>query len=212
MHCSLPGSSIQGIFQARILDWVAMTFSTGSSWPRVTSFWQQSHPGTESLAEQHLRGAGSTTLCLILRVQTPQHAFLIQFKHLESCLQFQPPGQSYCFTRGPWMPCSGLQKPLRTSRHLSGLAGPCRVVLTAPVGPPWSVSPVSSAQTVSSGRAYSFEAPRPPYHSPLNSLFGKDPDPGRDWRQEEKATTEDEMVGWRHQLIGHEFEQTLGDD
>ena len=33
---------------------------------------------------------------------------------------------------------------------------------------------------------------------------------GRDWGQEEKGTTEDEMVGWHHQLNGHEFEWTLG--
>ena len=42
-----------------------------------------------------------------------------------------------------------------------------------------------------------------------NSLE-KDPDAGIDWRQEEKGTTEDEMVGWHHQLNGHEFEQALG--
>ena len=40
---------------------------------------------------------------------------------------------------------------------------------------------------------------------------GKDPDAVKDWRREEKGTTEDEMVGWHHQLNGHEFEQTLGD-
>ena len=34
----------------------------------------------------------------------------------------------------------------------------------------------------------------------------KDPDAGKDWRQEEKGTTENEMVGWHHQLNGHEFE------
>ena len=34
----------------------------------------------------------------------------------------------------------------------------------------------------------------------------KDPDAGKDWRQEEKGTTEDEMVGWHHRLNGHEFE------
>ena len=44
-----------------------------------------------------------------------------------------------------------------------------------------------------------------------NWLIGKDPDAGTDWRQEEKGTTEDEMVGWHHQLDGHEFEQTPGD-
>ena len=41
-------------------------------------------------------------------------------------------------------------------------------------------------------------------------LIGKDPDAGKDWRQEEKGTTEDEMVGWHHRLNGHEFRQTLG--
>ena len=44
-----------------------------------------------------------------------------------------------------------------------------------------------------------------------NWLNGKDPDARKDWRQEEKGTKEDEMVGWHHQLDGHEFEQTLGD-
>ena len=43
-----------------------------------------------------------------------------------------------------------------------------------------------------------------------NWLIGKDPVAGKDWRQEEE-TTEDEMVGWHHQLDGHEFEHTLGD-
>ena len=43
-----------------------------------------------------------------------------------------------------------------------------------------------------------------------NWLIWKDPDAGKDWRWEEKGTTEDEMVGWYHQLDGHEFEQALG--
>ena len=42
-------------------------------------------------------------------------------------------------------------------------------------------------------------------------LIGKDPDSGKDWRQEEKGMTEDKMVGWHHQFNGHEFEWTLGD-
>ena len=37
-------------------------------------------------------------------------------------------------------------------------------------------------------------------------LIGKDPDAGRDWGQEEKGMTEDEMAGWHHRLYGHEFE------
>ena len=39
-----------------------------------------------------------------------------------------------------------------------------------------------------------------------NQLIGKDPDAGKDWGQEEKGMTEDEMVGWHHQQVGHEFE------
>ena len=41
-------------------------------------------------------------------------------------------------------------------------------------------------------------------------LIGKDPDAGKDWRQEEKGTTEDKMVEWHHQFTGHEFEQAPG--
>ena len=43
-------------------------------------------------------------------------------------------------------------------------------------------------------------------------LIGKDPDAGKDWGQEEKGTTEDEMAGWHHWLDGHEFEWILGVD
>ena len=43
-----------------------------------------------------------------------------------------------------------------------------------------------------------------------NQLIGKDPDAGKDGGQEEKGTTEDEMVGWHHQVNGRESEQTPG--
>ena len=39
-----------------------------------------------------------------------------------------------------------------------------------------------------------------------NQLTGKDPDPRKYWKQEEKGTTEDEKIRWHHQLNGHEFE------
>ena len=41
-------------------------------------------------------------------------------------------------------------------------------------------------------------------------LIWKDPDPGKDWRRDEKGMTEDKMVGWHHRLNGHEFEQAPG--
>ena len=44
----------------------------------------------------------------------------------------------------------------------------------------------------------------PPYAK--NWLIEKDPDAGKDWRQEEKGTTEDEMIGWHDRLNGYEFE------
>ena len=47
-------------------------------------------------------------------------------------------------------------------------------------------------------------------HLTQSWLIGKDPDAGRDWEQEEKGTTEDEMDGWNHWLDGHEFEPALG--
>ena len=43
-----------------------------------------------------------------------------------------------------------------------------------------------------------------------NWLIWKDPDAGKDWGQEEKGTTEDEMAGWHHRLNGREFEWTPG--
>ena len=43
-----------------------------------------------------------------------------------------------------------------------------------------------------------------------NRLIEKDPDAGKDQRQEEKGTTEDEMVGWHYCLHGHEFDQAPG--
>ena len=44
-----------------------------------------------------------------------------------------------------------------------------------------------------------------------SGLIGKHPDAGKDWGQEEKGVTQDEMVGWHHGLNGHGFEQTLRD-
>ena len=44
-----------------------------------------------------------------------------------------------------------------------------------------------------------------------SQLIGKDPAAGKDWRWEEKGTTEHKMVEWHHWLNGHEFEQALGD-
>ena len=55
------------------------------------------------------------------------------------------------------------------------------------------------------------EAPKLCPPEAKSQLILKDPDAGKDWRQEEKRVAEVGMVGWYHQLNEHEFEQTLGD-
>ena len=56
------------------------------------------------------------------------------------------------------------------------------------------------------------EAETPIFKTPdvKNWLIGKDADAGKNWQQDEKGTTEEEMVGWHHQLNEHEFEQAPG--
>ena len=77
---------------------------------------------------------------------------------------------------------------------------------------PWTaVNPKGNQHWIFIGRTDAeAEAPVLWPHDVKTWLTTKDPDAGKDWRQEEKGTTEDEMVGWYHQLNGHEFEQTLG--
>ena len=74
-----------------------------------------------------------------------------------------------------------------------------------------SVNPKGNQSWVFIGRADTdAETPilRPP--DAESWLTGKDPDARKDWRQEEKGMTEDEMFGWHHWLNGHEFEWALG--
>ena len=72
------------------------------------------------------------------------------------------------------------------------------------------VNPKGNQPWILTGRA---EAEAPILWLPVakNRLAGKHPDAGKDWEQEEKGTTEDEMAGRHHRLDGHELHQTLGD-
>ena len=71
-----------------------------------------------------------------------------------------------------------------------------------------SVHPKGDQSWVSIGRTDT-EAKAPILY--LHDVIRKDPDATKDWRWEEKGTTEDEMVGYYHWLNGHEFEQAPGD-
>ena len=76
----------------------------------------------------------------------------------------------------------------------------------------WSVNPKGNQPWILIARTDAeVEAPMlwPP--DGKSQFTGKDPDAGKNWGQEEKGATEDEMVGWHHWLNGNEFEQTLGD-
>ena len=70
-----------------------------------------------------------------------------------------------------------------------------------------SVHPKGNQSWIFIGRADT-EAKTPILWPPdvKNWLIEKDPDAGKDWRQEKKEMTEDEMVGWHHWLNGHEFD------
>ena len=78
------------------------------------------------------------------------------------------------------------------------------------------IKPVNSKGNqpwISTGRTDADAEVESPILWPLDvkhQLIGKDPDAGKDWGQEEKGTTEDELVGWHHRLNGHESEQTPG--
>ena len=74
------------------------------------------------------------------------------------------------------------------------------------------VNPKGSQSWIFTGRTDAeAEAPKLWLPDVKNLLVREDPDAGKDWRQEEKGSTEDEMDRWPHQLNGHEFEQALGD-
>ena len=74
------------------------------------------------------------------------------------------------------------------------------------------VSPRGNQSWIFIGRTDS-EAEVPIFWPPdtKSQWIGKDPDAEKNWRQEEKGTTEDEMVGWHHWLNEHEFRQTPGE-
>ena len=88
------------------------------------------------------------------------------------------------------------------------------VVLEKALGNPWDckeikpVNPKGNQSWIFIGKTDA-EAEAPILWPPdaKNWLIGKNPDAGKDWRQEEKGSTEDEMAGWHYWLNGHEFEQ-----
>jgi len=75
-----------------------------------------------------------------------------------------------------------------------------------PVNPKWNQPWIFIGRTDAEAEALILWPP-----DAKNWLTGKDPDAGKNWRQEKKGVREDEIVGWHHWLNGHEFEQVPGD-
>ena len=194
MDCSLPGSSVHGIFQARILEWVSISFSRGSSRPsdrtwvsrivgRYFTVWATSE--SHDQPRQHIK--------------RQRHYFANK----------GPSSQSYGFSsshvwmweldyKESWAPKDWYFWPVVLEKTLESLLD-CKELQ--------AVNPEGNQSWIFIGRTDD-EAETPALWPPhvKNWLIWKDPDIGNDWRWEEKGMTEDEMIGWHHQLDRHEFE------
>ena len=87
------------------------------------------------------------------------------------------------------------------------LESPLDIKELKPVNPKGNQSWIFIGRTDAEAEAPILETWLP---SVKNWLIRKDPDAGKDWSQEEKGTTEDEIVGWHHWLDGLDFEQAPG--
>ena len=124
-----------------------------------------------------------------------------------------PSSQGYGFSSGcvwmwelyhkeGWMPKNGCFWTVVLEKTFESLLD-CKEV--QPVNPKGNQSWISIGRTDAKAEVPILWPP-----DAKSRLIGKDPDLGKDWRQEEKGMIENEMVGWHHQLNGHEFEQALG--
>ena len=79
---------------------------------------------------------------------------------------------------------------------------------------PWTARGSNQSILKETNPEYSLEAEATLFWPPdaKSWLIRKDPDAGKDWRNEEEGIIEDDMVGWHHQLNGDEFEKAPGDD
>ena len=213
MDCSPPGFSVHEILQARILEWVAISSSRGSFQPRDQ---------TVSLASPELTGdffSTSTTwecssLTLLQKPDSPS-SYTKQFSYSLTLLAFllfsNPCLLLSLFTSNR---CESWTVKKAECQRIDAFELWCWKRL---LRVPWTArrSYQSILKEISPGCSLEgmmlklkLQLMWPPHVK--SWLIGKDSDASRDWGQEEKGTTENEMDGWHHRLDGHEFEWTPG--
>ena len=182
---SPPGSPVPGILQARTLEWVAISFSKAWKWKvKVKSLSRArllATPWTAAFKAPPSMGFSRQEYWS----GAPLPSYIYIYKTV-----FVTVYDSWCFSTVV------LEKSLESPLD-------CKEI--QPVHPKGNQSWVFIGRTDA-------EAETPVLSPPDEKswLIWKDPDAGKDWGQEEKGMTEEEMVGWHHQLNGHEFEQALG--
>ena len=233
MDCSLPGSSVHWISQARRLDWIAISFSRGSSWPTDQMqasyvscvagrfFYRLSHQGSPLGLYLHpYRAASKITadgdcshkikrhLLLGRKAMTnldkPKNITLPIKVLLVKAMAFPVVMYGYELDhKESWSLKNWCFWTVVLEKNLESLLDSKEI---KPVNPERNQLWIFTGRTDAKAEAPIFWPP-----DVKGQLTGKDHDSGKDWGQGEKVATEDEMVGWHHQLNTHEFEQTLGD-
>ena len=190
MDCSLPGSSVHGIFQAIVLEWITISFSKGSSQPRDRTW--VSHIIDRRFT---IWARGD---CPRLHVNKQRHYFANR----------GPSSQRYGFSsshiwmwvldyKESWTPKNWCFWAVVLEQILES---PLNCKDIQPVHPKWIQSWLFIGRTDAEA-----ETPIFGHLMQRTDLFKKNPDAGKDWKWEEKGMTEDEMVGCHHWLNGHEF-------
>ena len=195
-----PGTSYYGILQARILEWVAMLSSRGSSRPRD---WTQ---------VSHIAGRFFTIWATREAHDRPRQYIKKQRHYFANK---GPSSQSYGFSRSyvqmwelnqkeSWVPKNWCFQTVVLKKTLESPLDSKEIKPINPKGnKPWIFIGRTDAEA---------EAAILWPSDAKNWLTGKDHDAGKYWRQEEKGWQRmQQMDGWHHQLSGHESEQTLGD-
>ena len=233
--CDSMDCTVHGILQARILKQVAFPFNRGSSQPRdrtqVLGLAGGSLPAEPPGKPKNIRVRGLSLLQQIFPTQELKRGFLHprrilhqlsyegspdkpreHIKKQRNFFTFKGPSSQNCaFSsshirmweldyKESWVPKSWCFWTLVLEKTLESPLD-CQI---KPVHPKGNQSWILMGRTDAEAEAPSLWPP-----DSKNRLSGKDPDAGKDWRQE-KRRTEDEMVGWHHQLEGHESEQALG--